>query len=154
MPAAVAGVAVAVVVGVLREVAVVVGDEVDVVQVAVGVAVGVRVADRREREGADDEQVVVVVALEPQLGLVRVDDELVVAGAAGGDERRVGAGAQPAARRRDQATGRCPAASSAPSRVAGQSRRPSRFVPKIWPIWNMSLPAPPSRVMIAVVSST
>ena len=40
-----------------------------------------------EREGADDEQVVVVVALEPQLRLVRVDDEGVVAGAARDEQR-------------------------------------------------------------------
>ena len=53
------------------------------------VAVGVGVAHGRQREGADDEQVVVVVAFEPQFGLVGVDDEFVVAGAAGGDQRRV-----------------------------------------------------------------
>ena len=69
-----------------------VGLEIDVGEVAVVVVVGARVAHGREREGADDEEVVVVVALEPELGLVRVDDELVVAGAACGDERRVDAG--------------------------------------------------------------
>ena len=39
---------------------------------------------------------------EPELGLVRVDDELVVARAAGGDERSVGTGAEPAAGGGDQ----------------------------------------------------
>ena len=111
-----------------------------------------------EREGADDEQVVAVVALEPQRRLVRVDDERVVAGAARDEQRLAGAGAQPAARRRD---GR--------EQVVGRSAPPlvlplvfatgpvyvseSRFRPKIWPIWKVSLPAPPSSVVIALLSS-
>ena len=45
----------------------------------------------REREAADDEQVVVVAALEPQRRLVRVDGEDVVADVADGDERLRGA---------------------------------------------------------------
>ncbi|OWK21143.1 hypothetical protein AJ88_20805 [Mesorhizobium amorphae CCBAU 01583] len=61
------------------------------------VTVPVLVGDRRNGERADDEQVVVVVALEPQLGLVRIDTEFVVAGAALCDHRRTDAGAQPAA---------------------------------------------------------
>jgi hypothetical protein len=77
-------------------------DDGHVVPVAVGVHVRARVADRRERERADDEEVVVVVAVEAQLGLVRVHDELVVAGAAGRGERQVRARAQPAAGRRDE----------------------------------------------------
>ena len=96
-----------------------VGLEVDVVEVAVAVAVGARVADGGERERADDEEVVVVVALEPELGLVRVDGELVVAGAAGRDERRVDARAQPAARGRDRATGNV---SCAQQRALGRRR--------------------------------
>ena len=79
-----------------------VGREIDVGQAARVVAIGVGVADGGQREGAHDEDVVVVVALQAQLGLVGVDGELVVAGAAGGDERRVRAGRQPAARRRDE----------------------------------------------------
>ena len=120
----------------------------DVGDVAVGVAVRVRVADGRQGEGPDDEQVVVVVALEPQLGLVGVDGELVVAGAAGGDQRGADARAQPAAGGRDERR----------ERVVRQATPPVeptlRLVPKIWPIWKMSSPAPPSRVVIALVSST
>ena len=95
------------------------------------VVVPVEVDGRGEREGADDEQVVVVVAFEPQFGLVRVDAELVVAGAALGDHRgrrcpatasrgwwRRGRGTRPAAqqvalglvavaRRRSGRSGRC-----------------------------------------------
>ena len=93
----------AVVVRVGREVAGrLVGDDVDVVPVAACRGIRARVADRGEREGTDDEEVVVVVALEPELGLVRVHGELVVAGAAGGDERRVDARAEPAAGGSDQ----------------------------------------------------
>ncbi len=55
-----------------------------------------------EREGAHDEAVVAVVALQAQLGLVGVDDELVVARAALRDQRGVRAGAQPAAGGGDQ----------------------------------------------------
>ena len=55
-----------------------------------------------EREGAHGEAVVAVVALQAQLGLVGVDDELVVARAALGDQRRVRTGAQPALGRGDQ----------------------------------------------------
>ena len=79
-----------------------VGFDVDVAVAAPGDEVRIRVADRRQGEGADDEQVGVVVALQAELSLVRVDDELVVARAALGDQRGVRAWAQPAARRRDE----------------------------------------------------
>ena len=69
---------------------------------AVGVEHDGAVEHLREREGAHDEDVVAVVALEAQLGLVGVDDELVVARAALRDQRRARAGAQPAAGRGDQ----------------------------------------------------
>jgi hypothetical protein len=36
--------------------------------------------------------------------------------------------------------------------VAG-GKNPSRERPKIWPIWKVSLPAPPSSVVIALLSS-
>ena len=74
------------------------GHEGDVAKAAAGDAVRVGVADRGDGEGADDEDVVVVVAVELDLGLVGVDGELVVAGAAGGQQRGVRAGAEPAAR--------------------------------------------------------
>ena len=78
------------------------------------VAVGVGVDDRGQREGADDEQVVVVVAFQAQLGLVGVDDELVVAGAALGDHRALVPGlSQPRVVATDP--GRRPAAAAAPS---------------------------------------
>jgi hypothetical protein len=64
-----------------------------------GVGDGRRVG---QREGPDDEQVVAVVALEPQDGLVGVDVELVGAVAALGDERCGVALAQPAAGRGDR----------------------------------------------------
>ena len=54
-----------------------------------------------EREAADDEGVVAVVALEPELGLVRVHGEGVVAVAAHRDERGARALAEVAARGRD-----------------------------------------------------
>ena len=56
-----------------------------------------------ERERPDDEEVVAVLALEPQGRLVGVDGELVVTGAATGGQRLAGAGAEPAAGRRDRA---------------------------------------------------
>ena len=56
----------------------------------------------RQREGTHGEQIVAVVALQPQDGLVRVNGERVVAGAAFGHQRRCRAGAEPAARRRDR----------------------------------------------------
>ena len=76
--------------------------KVDVLGVLEPVAVGIGIDHHRQREGAHDEQVVVVVAFQAQFGLVGVDRELVVAGAAGGDQRGVRAGAQPAARGGDQ----------------------------------------------------
>ena len=51
-------------------------------------------------EGTHDEDVVAVIALQPGLGLVAVDGELVVAGAAVGREREAGAAAQETGRGR------------------------------------------------------
>ncbi len=105
---------------------------------AVGVGLG-------EREGAHDEQVVAVVALEPQRGLVAVDLEHIVAGAAFGDQRGAGAAAEIAARRRDR---------SPKTSVGAMLATMLRCEPKIWPIWKLSSPAPPSSVVIALLSST
>ena len=58
--------------------------------------------DLRQRKSTDLERVVVVVALQPQLGLVRVDGEHVGARATLNDHRGAVAGAEPAARRRRQ----------------------------------------------------
>jgi hypothetical protein len=44
-------------------------------------------------------------------------------------------------------TGKTSCGSSAPSSV-------SRLTPKIWPIWNVSKPAPPSSDVVALLSST
>ena len=91
-----------------------------------------------QRERAHDEEVVVVVALQAQLGLVGVDDELVVAGAAGRDERRVRARAQPAARRRDERRERVVRSSRRAPRRRQVGESSSRLRPKIWPIWKVS----------------
>src|SRR5262249_59317433 len=48
---------------------------IQVVGVEQAVVVGVGIDDGGQREGADDEQVVVVVAFEAQLGLIGVNDE-------------------------------------------------------------------------------
>ena len=61
------------------------------------IVVPVEVHRGREREGPHDEQVVLVVTLQPQGGLVAVDPELVVAAAALGHQRGGGAGREPAA---------------------------------------------------------
>ena len=75
---------------------------IEVVGIQKAVAVGVGVDHGGQRKGANDEQVVVVVTFQAELGLVRIDDELVVARTAVDHHRRADARAQPAARGGDE----------------------------------------------------
>jgi hypothetical protein len=98
-----------------------------------------------QREGSHHEDVVAVVAFEPEHGLVGVDSELVVALPALGHQRRalLPADSQP----RVVAIGG--------EDIVGARRFAAalRWVPYSWPIWKLSSPWPPSRVVIALLSS-
>ncbi len=65
-----------------------------------GIRIGV--ADGCDCEGTHDEEIVVVIAFEPQLGLVGVDDKFVVPRAAGGDQWGMDARTQPTASGRNE----------------------------------------------------